>query len=329
MMRCVERGDPIFHPSKYWQQLARKNIEQLRTSGIDNIKRTVAQNYFTWVIGWLHPQFRYLALRTPPSKWPSVLRGLWRADPGSGLTRSRELQLRLFTRMLWTFAERHDALGLLRRIDEPAFGNPFPIDLDGRLISQDLANAALEWESIRDAYPFDLNAPIRVCELGAGYGRNAYFFLKAAPHCRYVVIDIPPALHVAQEYLSRVLPDRKIVPFRCYEDDTPDPAEIENADLAFLLPHQAARLPPASFDLFLNISSLHEMTREQIAAYFGLIDRLTRGWFYSKQWYVSRNPHDDIIVKASEYPVPDRWRTAYMRRARVQTSFFEAMYSVP
>ena len=328
MFRCAEHGDPIYLPSRYWQEINRRNIAELRARGIDDIKRTVAQHYFTWVVGWVHEQFRYLVLHTRPGDWPAILRGALRKEAGADLPRAAEIQLKLFTRMLWRFAERRDELGLLRD-GEPPLGNPFPIHLDGKLISQDLANAVLELDSIREQFRAAPDAPVRICELGAGYGRNASVFLRAYPRCRYVIVDIPPALFVAQEYLRRLFPERRVFTARCFEDIALHEAEIASADIAFLLPHQAARLAAGSFDLFLNISSLHEMTREQIAAYFALIDRLTRGCFYSKQWLVSRNPHDGIVVRLEDYPVPARWKTLYVRRAKVQRSFFEAMYMVP
>ena len=81
-------------------------------------------------------------------------------------------------------------------------------------------------------------------------------------------------------------------------------------------------------DLFLNISSLHEMRLDQIQAYFDLIDRLVSGFFYSKQWKVSRNPEDGIVVRMEDYPVPAHWRELYRRESKVQVHFFEALYSI-
>ena len=104
--------------------------------------------------------------------------------------------------------------------------------------------------------------------------------------------------------------------------------EFESADVRFLLPHQAEMLPPNTFDLFLNISSLQEMRPEQIEAYFKLIDRLTKGFFYTKQWVESVNEADGVKIKWSDYPVPARWLELYSRSPQVQTRFFEAMYRI-
>jgi putative sugar O-methyltransferase len=164
--------------------------------------------------------------------------------------------------------------------------------------------------------------------LGAGYGRNAYVFLNVFPRGKYIVIDIPPALYVSQEYLSSVFPDKKIFTFRCFTQFKEIEQEFHNADIVFLLPHQARMLPEKCIDLFINISSLHEMKMQQIKEYFNLIDKLTKGYFYSKQWFIGKNAVDGIVIKKNDYPVPSNWQELYSRPAKVQVYFFEAMYRI-
>lgn len=346
MVRCLGKGDTIYLPSRYWEMLNRKNLEQLESEGYDNFKQTIALNYFTWLIGpyekfkragalnyltWLvgpgNNQLRFLLKRTSPAVWSSILKGLRAYDQHSRLTRGRQFVLRAFTIMLWKFAERADSEGLLRSLEEPTEGNPFRISLDGKLISQDLANSVLEYYSIREHFKPSASNRVTICELGAGYGRNAHVFAHALPNSRYIIVDIPPALDVVQRYLSAVLHTKKIFRFRCFESYSEVETELHEADIAFLLPHQARLLPGKSVDLFINISSLHEMKMDQIDAYLRLIDRLTKGIFYSKQFFVSKNPYDNTIIRHSDYLVPSNWQELYLRKAKVQLSFFEAMYA--
>lgn len=329
MFDCLSRGNPIYLPSKFWEVLNKKNIEQLESEGIENFKQTVAQNYFTWVIGPEHEQFRYLVEHTSSlAYWLSVLKGTLAYDSSSRLTREQQTQLTIFTRMLWKLAERSDTEKLLQSLEEPLLGNPFKIFLGRKLISQDLANSILEYYSIKEHFAASANATVTICELGAGYGRNAYVFMNAFPNCKYIVVDIPPALYTSQYYLTSVFPNNKVFKFRCFDDFAEVATEFQDSNIAFLLPHQAEMLPRKSVDLFVNISSLHEMRIDQIRAYFLLIDRLTKGHFYSKQWFVSENPYDKIYIKHDDYPVPDNWRQLYLRQAKVQLSFFEAMYAI-
>lgn len=328
MFDCFSKGDQIYLPSKFWELLNEKNIKQLETEGIGNLKQTVAQNYFTWVVGRRDEQFRYLVKNTRISSWISILLGLPVSNSNSRLTWRRRMELTIFTRMLWKFAEQIDTEGLLNFIVEPNEGNPFPIFLGGKLISQDLANSVLEYYSIQENFKVPKTEKVTFCELGAGYGRNAYVFLNAFPKGKYIIIDIPPALFVSQEYLSSIFPDKKIFTFRCFKNFGEVEQEFEAADIVFLLPHQAKMLPTKSIDLFINISSLHEMQMQQIQEYFKLIDNLTRGMFYSKQWLVSKNPEDGIVIEKNDYPVLENWQELYSRPAKVQVYFFEAMYSI-
>jgi putative sugar O-methyltransferase len=328
MFDCFSKGDQIYLPSKFWEFYNDKNIKQIEIEGIENIKQTVARNYFTWLIGIKDNQFHYLLRNTQILSWPSIIFGPPAYVSCMNLSWTQRVELAIFTRMLWRNVERIDVEGLLNLISEPRQGNPFEILLDGKLISQDLANSVLEYYSIREHFKGSKTEKITFCELGAGYGRNAHVFLSVFPRGKYIVIDIPPALYVSQEYLSSVYPDKKVFGFRCFDLFEEIEQEFCDADIVFLLPHQAAILPEKSVDLFINISSLHEMQMSQIKEYFNLIDKLTKGYFYSKQWLVSENPIDEIVITKNDYPVPRNWQELYSRRAKVQEQFFEAMYRI-
>ena len=84
----------------------------------------------------------------------------------------------------------------------------------------------------------------------------------------------------------------------------------------------------AEADLFVNVSSLHEMRPEQIAICFDLIDRHTRIRFYTKQWQRSINVWDEVEVRREDYPVPAHWRVLLERDAEATPGFFEAVYRV-
>lgn len=329
MFDCLRQGDEVYLPSKYWSLLNDRNVEQISAHGIENFKRTLARNYFTFVPRITDPQFRFLLRHTRWQEWLSAIRDFPQFDPAWRIKRKKYWEFIMFTRLLWRYAQAHDPLGLLRILPEPPAGNPLPIHLDGRLVSQDLANSVLEYYSIAEGADLTPDSKVTICELGAGYGRNAYVLLQALPRCRYLIVDIPPALYVAQQYLAPLFPNRRVFKFRPFGSDSALPAELNESELAFLLPHQAARLQPKSVDLFLNISSLHEMRPEQIHAYFKLIGTLTRGHFYSKQWIVSKNRADGLQIRQGDYPIPSHWSCRFTRRAAVQTAFFEACYSIP
>jgi hypothetical protein len=154
-------------------------------------------------------------------------------------------------------------------------------------------------------------------------------FLTLQPGCRYILVDIPPALYVAQRYLSTLFEDRKIFPFRPFNSIDEVRSEFDEADILFLTPNQLELLPDKSIDLFVNISSLHEMRMDQIRYYFGEIDRLTSRYFYFKQWKETTIPFENETITEADYPVRDYWRLINRQQCKIQKKFFEALYEVP
>jgi putative sugar O-methyltransferase len=311
-------------PSKYWEELNRRGQGWLDSSGFDNFKRTVAKHYFTWmqVRPW-DPQIRFLVSQLP---WTATLANIIRTfmpPKHQHMPMVESLAYNFLTNLVWDYAAKHCAR--ISKLTEPSVGNPPRIMRNGRLVSQDLANSAIEAEFIMTHMPKGTTVN-RICELGAGYGRTAHALISLMPGVRYVVIDIPPALYVSQKYLSTVYPQRKVFAWRPFRSFQEIQAEFEASDLAFLLPSQIEMLPDGLFDLFINISSLHEMRLEQIRYYFAQIRRLLRtdGCFYLKEWKVSTIPYENVQVRREDYPFAD-WQILIEQEAKIQTQFFEVL----
>jgi putative sugar O-methyltransferase len=230
--------------------------------------------------------------------------------------------------LLKQYVAATDARGLLDLIGEPLVGNPLIVRDGANAVSQDLCNSVHEFYSSTRGVDIDRKG-FSVFELGAGYGRVGFVFLKALESSNYTIIDIPPALYVAQSYLSTVFPDTKVFAFRPFQSYADIKEEFESARIRFIGAHQIKLLPDKSADLFINISSLHEMTMEQIHFYLEQIDRLTRGHFYMKQWRRSRSVANGFRIRENDYPIPRRWKAIYRERHPLQRMFFHALYSVP
>ena len=325
MFSALRGARPEVLPSKYWEELNRTNLEQLSVHGYESFKRTLALNYFTFIVSRKDVQLRFLQEHLPAwvvarSAAASALRG---RHPG--LVWKQSLLYTYHTLLIWEYVRRTRPGGIPAGLSEPDEGGPFRIHSGGNLISQDLANSILEYQSITE--PLTVPGELKtVMELGAGYGRTAFVFLRLMPSVRYVVVDIPPALYVAERYLSSQFRDRKIFPFRQFSSYDDIREEFESAQIAFLLPNQAEMLPDRSVDLTVNISSLHEMRMDQVRFYFDQIARLTRRWFYLKEWKMSRNPFEKEQFGENDYPIRPGWERIFHRECRVQTEFFEAMY---
>ena len=314
-------------PSRYWEELNKKNLKQLSDSSYENFKRTVAMNYFTFIVTPWNHQPRFLMRSLPVVQAVRIFVSALFARRHELFKWYRSIYYNLLTKLLWAYVERNDADGLLERLAEPLGGNPPRVFQDERLISQDLANSFLEYLSVMKS-DLDSSEISTIMELGSGYGRTAYVYLTLHPERRYILVDIPPALYVCEKYLTDLFQDRKIFPFRPFERYDDIKEEYENANIIFLMPHQLELLPHKSVDLFINISSLHEMRMDQIRYYFNVMEKLTRKYFYTKQWKESAIPYENVVIHQRDYPVGENWRQIYARECKVQDQFFEALYDL-
>lgn len=335
MLAELEGAPGLHRPSAQWDELLARNLRQLAECGFDSFKETVNTNYFQFEPG--SPFSR--GVRAPISRrllrlWlarpvPGVLRARL-AEPGRSLHEGADARWHgWLVAALCEFARRRDPHGALARLEEPELGRPPAVLHRGRRISEDLANSTLELATITEALGPERTPGRTVIELGAGYGRFAWLVLSLFAGVRYVVCDIPPALAISQRYLTTLFPQARAFRFRHFHDPAEVASELRDAQLAFLMPHQLERLPPLKADLLVNVSSLHEMRKDQIDAYFGQIARhASGGAFYTKQWERFTNSFDGLVVEKSGYPVPASWRTLLDRPAPASPGFFEAVYEV-
>jgi len=322
MFNEMESARKEIRQSKLWERMNKQFLEWLSSYGYDNFKQTLGFWYFAFSYKSNSPVYSGLKRNLPIAKriivWSRILK------KHQLLSLPRSLSYNLTTGLLWEY-DKQRYPSVCKELEEPLDGNPPRLYDNKKLISQDLANSIIEYESIMQQIKF---APKTMMELGGGYGRTAFVFLKLHKKIRYIFCDIPPTLWVAQTYLSSVFKQRKIFKFRHFDDYKKVKGELESSDIIFLTPNQLEMLPDKSADLFINISSLHEMRRDQIAYYFNQINRLTKGFFYFKEWKVSNNSDDNLVIRENEYPIPKKWKKLYHREALYPSLFFEAMYKI-
>lgn len=329
----AEKMAEIYRPSKFWAEENERHRTKLKEAGLSNFKRSVNVRYFNWrILGIIRHQMQPMIQGLLSGNIAPFFESRFDNPRSIGVmnvTNFNPLAASIYrwhVAYLYEFVKRDDRLGLLEKISEPYLGNPFLVEYKGAMRSQDLCNSTHEFYSIMDHA--GLPETPKIAEIGAGYGRTAYVFLKALPKAQYCIIDIPPAVHISQEYLSKVFPGEKIFRCRPFKDFASVKDEFDECRVRFLLPDQIELLPPKMFDLFINISSLHEMSREQIFNFIGQIDRLCSGFFYTKQWrrsLVKYNGH----IRMNEYPIPVHWTEIYQRtRHPIQKMFFDLLYKI-
>lgn len=321
MMEHIARAPRVYQPSRFWLYFSTYNALQIESAGVENFKRTVNKNYFNWT-GEIEVNIQLSAL--------GGLTSLGSGQEGEIGVIDRPLKKnhRRMLELLYQYAQSVDFFGLLAKVAEPELGNPIGLRIQGRMITQDLCNTIIDWNTIlQHARPRPPNRPT-VYELGAGHGRMGYALLRAFPGARYVVIDIPPALYVSQWYLTRLYPELKAVRFKQRWSQVEFNAAFSDASLMFLSPDQVEYLPDRSCDLFINICSLQEMKLDQVRNWFQQIGRLCTGSFYIKQYCTHYNAFDEESINRSDYPFNPRWRVVLDRESPTFPSLFESIYQI-
>lgn len=334
MLREVKEGPAIYRPSSFWNDLGSVNDAMIEELGLENFKRTVAQNYFNWlVVSPRDVQFRSVLrsfLRRPGLQpllnrmtAPDLLRTTIRLEDRIG---PKELFVyKLFVGMLWEVAVRQDWSGISRHLEEPMAGSPIEIRRGGRLISQDLANSIREYHAILSLEPALAGRRKRVAELGAGYGRLGHVFQQDG-FTGYHIFDIPPALHVSQWYLSGLYPSRRVFAFRHFDSFDEIRDELAQCDLAFFTPNQMELFPAGYFDIFVSISTLPEMSPAQVRHYLQMLGRLASSYVYLKQWSDWFNPADRVRYRKQDFDLDAAWTLSLDRQDMVQPLFFERLW---
>jgi putative sugar O-methyltransferase len=342
MYQDHESGPEIYQASKFWDKLNKLNIEWLKSDGLENFKRTVNNNYFNWMVNTKSAYFRNVARHffAKAKRHPRKLLALISTNVSemhhrtyvSTNTQTTYFQRKiyaLYLLFLYEYVRYHDEFGIFNKLEEPIVGNPIVVEKNGKRISQDISNSYMEYSYVRHALKNDFSNVKTIVEIGGGYGRLGYLFhlLHQEEGVKIVLVDIPPALLVAQWYLRSVFPEARIMGYRNFTRFSEIEQDFKSSSICFLLPHQLELLQEGTIDLLINVSSLQEMSRKQINHYYDLIDKNTR-YFYTKQWVLWENPEDNISVPAVIYPTKPDWELICARLNPVHTEFFEAIFKV-
>lgn len=110
---------------------------------------------------------------------------------------------------------------------------------------------------------FGKQGPLRILEIGSGWGACAFQLHHALDVESYTLVDLPHNLQISAIHLATVLPDRVL---EFVDVDGPAVEGIPPQSIAACLPGTMGRLQ-AKYDVILNSFSLQEMTIETVNAY--------------------------------------------------------------
>jgi putative sugar O-methyltransferase len=186
----------------------------------------------------------------------------------------------------------------LSQLAAPQFGNQSGFRVEGQLITPNAVFS--DFYSRLLAQLMNQQRPT-VAELGAGYGRLAYFLNKQLPHSKYLDFDLPEMLCCASYYLMLALPEKR---FLLYGEQPLTVEAIAEHDIALMPAYELSKLPDQCLDLFLNENSLGVMPPTTAGHFVREMCRTSRALWH-RNHEVRRNPFEDgtISLINREYPI--------------------------
>ena len=140
-----------------------------------------------------------------------------------------------------------------------------------------------------------------VADLGAGYGKLAFYTLNKRKNFCFLDFDLPETLCLAAYFLMKTWPNKKTL---LYGEEEYSTEKNSIYDLIFMPPYEIAKLQENSIDLFINKNSLGEMTSDVVRNYLQYICKSTK-YFWHMNHDINRNKFDDGTegLLGHEYPI--------------------------
>ena len=313
--------DDFLKTSTYWRHLILRHLKSISKQGIENWGTSVALNYFTWT------RLENVQIEKLSSELSEDLNFL---KVHRGLTPAESYSYNVICNLLWSYLKKlpNFPLSLVESSSNGyRSGNSPTVEIDGVMVTQDLLNSAIEYESFRKV--LRSHGEARILEIGAGSGRNADFMLSTGLVEKYVIVDIPPASFISRERISRSHPNLRIISC-ANKTDLIEVLATNDWDVLFILPSLAAFLPDQFFNITLAIDCLHEMTKET-RLFYSKLAAAKSYYFYVKIWKKAYIPVDRESLDAfsfDQYGFDKKWTLLESAQCVFPGDFHEHLFEI-
>ncbi|MDO8525144.1 MAG: putative sugar O-methyltransferase [Candidatus Omnitrophota bacterium] len=285
-MKEAEKKSPVYYlPSSLWQEQLDKSYfhltSGLKTNDINKFHFFLA-NFGTW------------------KSYHGVESATLIRDNMTSFVRRQYLKSVIFYKQLKIWKWFYNNRKSISNLTYPAYGNQAGAYIDNVFIGVGSFFNEI-YGSLLNGLIKDTKHPV-VADLGAGYGKLAYFTLRGMDNFTFIDFDLPETLCLAAYYLMKTWPNKKVLLFG--EGDYSSEKHGQY-DLIFMPAYEICKIDELSVDLFINKNSLGEMTKEAVVNYIYHITRATR-YFFHMNHDIRPNVYsnNDRGLLGYEYPVP-------------------------
>ena len=288
MKRDQTNAGTLYQPSSLWQRQLDDAYYPLNSGSLEQAHHFLA-NFGSW--------YKFTGIT-----WST----LFHSSARSLLKRRHLENVFLRQQRLWDFY--HVGRKPLAELEHPRAGNPSGAFVDGIFMTLQSFSAEV-YGSIAAGIARGFDRPV-VAELGAGYGPILYYASRQLGDVCFSAFDLPETLCLAAYFQIKANPGKRAL---LYGEEPYAPDAHGRFDLIFMPSHEMEKLGRDSVDLFLNSSSLGEMTPAAASNYVRLIADASL-YFLPLNHDRVRNRFSDgeTSLLGHEYPVPlDRFALLY------------------
>jgi putative sugar O-methyltransferase len=299
MLEDMKRAPPLYRPGNYWIYYIERIAREIEKGDLNYFRNVVSGPgsmssfgggrdlegiKYGWHLYPFHPVFKGFDA-SPVVRWYNrFIDHLYEIHPCFGFLAFRGALARDYFQdtitalqdAAWMVAEAHDTRNLLHQIEDSREGNPVGFQRQGRFYTVRFLDEVMQVFFLQDNV--DIGKVQTVLELGSGIGLKAATYLQMNRDLTYILVDIPPGLYVAQQYLSAM--HEKILPYHRVKDELERGLDIHDYRAICIAPWMLDSLKDLHCDLFINVASFQEMEPWLVENYVSHIKRFRSDWVY-------------------------------------------------
>jgi putative sugar O-methyltransferase len=299
MLEDMKRAPPIYQPGNYWLFYIEKIARQIENSDLNHFRtdvlgpgsmasfgggRDLEGIKYSWHLYPFHQVFKKFDTSPIVQAYNRCIDHLFEIHPFFGHLAFRGALARDYFQdtitarqdAAWMVANAHDTKNILHQIEDSHEGTPIGFQRQGRFYTVRFLDEAMQVFFLQDY--IDVGKLQTVVELGSGIGLKASTYLKLNDDLTYILVDIPPALYVAQQYLSAV--HEGVLPYHKVKKELERGMNIRDYRVICIAPWMLDSLKQLHCDLFINVASFQEMEPWLVENYISHIKRFRSQWVY-------------------------------------------------
>lgn len=283
MISELEQGGELYKPTNYWKTYEKIFLPELRKQGLHDFRRrrySVLDSFGatdTLIRGAVAPKIKFTGYLS------KILNKILWGNPFFPLTTLTSGDPQWITEYFYNHVQKKfSSIGLdLTACPTSRFGNPEDSTVIGSNVWS--FNHLNYCSMVADAAQhIKFHQDMVICELGPGMGRNIEILAHLFPSATFLLIDIPPQLYVANQYLEAVFGER-VIPYReaiKLDPDSGSCAATIKGKIVLLPSWLMPKWSNTKIDLFWNCASFQEMEPSVVKNYLNLVKKMTPHYIY-------------------------------------------------